>query len=63
MALTLATWNVNSLKVRLAHLLDWLAEHAVDVVCLQETKLPDDKFPVEPLQQAGYESVYMGQKT
>jgi exodeoxyribonuclease-3 len=63
MALTLATWNVNSLKVRLPHLLDWLAEHAVDVVCLQETKLPDDKFPVEPLQQAGYESVYTGQKT
>jgi exodeoxyribonuclease-3 len=63
MPLTLATWNVNSLKVRLPHLLDWLGTHAVDVVCLQETKLPDDRFPVEVLQQAGYDSVYTGQKT
>jgi len=60
---TLATWNVNSLKVRLQHLLDWLGTHAVDVVCLQETKLPDEKFPVDVLQQAGYESVFTGQKT
>jgi exodeoxyribonuclease III len=63
MALTLATWNVNSLKVRLPHLLDWLAAHGADIVCLQETKLPDDKFPVSELQQAGYESVFAGQKT
>ena len=63
MPLTLATWNVNSLKVRLQHLLDWLGTHAVDVVCLQETKLPDDKFPVDVLRQAGYESVFAGQKT
>lgn len=63
MPLTLATWNVNSLKVRLQHLLDWLGTHAVDVVCLQETKLPDDRFPVDVLQQAGYDSVYAGQKT
>ncbi len=63
MAITLATWNVNSLKIRLPHLLDWLGAHAVDVVCLQETKLPDDKFPVAELQQAGYESVFSGQKT
>ena len=63
MPLTLATWTVNSLKVRLQHLLDWLGTHAVDVVCLQETKLPDDKFPVDGLQQAGYESVFAGQKT
>ena len=63
MSLTLATWNVNSLKVRLQHLLDWLGKHAVDVVCLQETKLTDDRFPVDVLQQAGYESVFSGQKT
>jgi len=63
MSLTLATWNVNSLKVRLQHLLDWLGTHAVDVVCLQETKLPDDRFPVDVLRQAGYDSVYTGQKT
>ena len=63
MPLSLATWNVNSLKVRLLHLLDWLALHAVDVVCLQETKLTDDKFPVDELQRAGYRSVFAGQKT
>jgi exodeoxyribonuclease-3 len=63
MALTLATWNVNSLKVRLPHLLDWLGVHAVDIVCLQETILPDDRFPVDELRKAGYESVYAGQKT
>jgi exodeoxyribonuclease-3 len=63
MPLTLATWNVNSLKVRLPQLLDWLGAHAVDIVCLQETKLPDDKFPAAELQAAGYESVFSGQKT
>ncbi|HET9023752.1 MAG TPA: exodeoxyribonuclease III [Burkholderiaceae bacterium] len=61
--MTLATWNVNSLKVRLQHLLDWLGTHSVDVVGLQETKLPDDKFPVDSLREAGYESVFSGQKT
>ena len=63
MTLTVATWNVNSLKVRLPHLLDWLRVHAVDVVCLQETKLTDDRFPVDDLKAAGYRSVYAGQKT
>jgi exodeoxyribonuclease-3 len=62
-ALTAATWNVNSLKVRLPHLLDWLGRHAVDVVCLQETKLTDDRFPVDDLKAAGYRSVFAGQKT
>jgi exodeoxyribonuclease III len=59
----IATWNVNSLKVRLAHLLDWLAQSGVDVVCLQELKLTDDKFPVAELATAGYTSVFTGQKT
>jgi exodeoxyribonuclease-3 len=63
MPITLATWNVNSLKVRLPHLLDWLGAHAIDVVCLQETKLTDDKFPQAELQAAGYRSVFAGQKT
>jgi exodeoxyribonuclease-3 len=63
MAITLATWNVNSLKVRLPHLLGWLGEHAVDIVCLQETKLTDDRFPQAELQAAGYRSVFAGQKT
>lgn len=61
--LTLATWNVNSLKVRLPHLLDWLATHRVDIVCLQETKLVDELFPVEPLAEAGYAAAFAGQKT
>lgn len=59
----IATWNVNSLKVRLPHLLDWLAAESPDVVCLQETKMTDDVFPVAALQQAGYHAVYSGQKT
>jgi exodeoxyribonuclease-3 len=63
MALALATWNVNSLKVRLPHLVDWLRAHAPDVVCLQETKLTDDRFPRAELEAAGYRSVYAGQKT
>jgi exodeoxyribonuclease III len=61
--LKLATWNVNSLKIRLPHLLDWLRATAVDVVCLQETKLTDDKFPVAELQAAGFGAVFAGQKT
>jgi len=63
MPLTLATWNVNSLKVRLPHLLDWLATHRVDIVCLQETKLVDEQFPAAALADAGYSAVYAGQKT
>ena len=59
----IATWNVNSLKVRLAHLLQWLEENPVDVLCLQETKLTDDKFPVAEIHAAGYHVVFSGQKT
>jgi len=59
----IATWNVNSLKVRLPHLLQWLAANPVDVLCLQETKLTDDKFPVAEINAAGYEVVFSGQKT
>jgi exodeoxyribonuclease III len=58
----LATWNVNSLKVRLPHLLDWLARAAPDVACLQETKTEDANFPRAELQAAGYQAVYCGQK-
>jgi len=58
-----ATWNVNSLRVRLAHLLDWLAAHAPDVVCLQETKCEDTTFPAAELAAAGYRSVHHGQRT
>lgn len=59
----IATWNVNSLKVRLGHLLEWLQSDAPDVVCLQETKLDDQKFPVETIEAAGYQVVFSGQKT
>ncbi|MES2932543.1 MAG: exodeoxyribonuclease III [Pseudomonadota bacterium] len=59
----LVTWNVNSLKVRLPHLLQWLTDNPVDVVCLQETKLTDDKFPEAEIIAAGYHVVYSGQKT
>jgi exodeoxyribonuclease-3 len=59
----LATWNVNSLKVRLPHLLDWLAKHAPDVVCLQETKTEDPKFPAAEIEAAGYKVAFSGQKT
>ena len=60
---TLATWNVNSLKVRLPHLLNWLATQAPDIVALQETKMADDVFPYDELAAAGYASVASGQKT
>ena len=59
----LATWNVNSLAVRLPQLLDWLAANPVDALVLQETKLTDDKFPVAELQAAGYAVAFHGQKT
>ena len=49
----LATWNVNSLNVRLPQVLDWLAANPVDLLALQELKLTDDKFPFEALAQAG----------
>jgi len=58
-----ATWNVNSLRVRLPHLLDWLAVHRPDVVCLQETKCEDTTFPAAELAAAGYCSVHHGQRT
>lgn len=59
----LATWNVNSLKVRLPQVLQWLESSLVDVLCLQETKLTDDKFPVAEIEAAGYQVAFTGQKT
>jgi exodeoxyribonuclease III len=59
----LATWNVNSLRVRLPHLLDWLAAAQPDVACLQETKTEDANFPVAEIRAAGYQAVYCGQKS
>ena len=60
----ITTWNVNSLTARLQHVLDWLAANPVDVLCLQELKLTDDKFPLLELQAAGYpHCAVFGQKT
>ena len=59
----LATWNVNSLTVRLPQVLDWLSANPVDVLVLQELKMTDDKFPTEAFTQAGYDSHGFGQKT
>ena len=59
----LATWNVNSLAVRLPQLLDWLAANPVDVIVLQETKLVDEKFPQAEIEAAGYQVQRFGQKT
>ncbi len=59
----IASWNVNSLNVRLGHLLDWCQSADPDIVALQETKLTDDKFPEQQIRDAGYHVVYSGQKT
>jgi len=59
----LATWNVNSLAVRLPHLLAWLEANPVDAIVLQETKLTDDKFPHAEIEAAGYRAQWFGQKT
>jgi exodeoxyribonuclease-3 len=59
----ITTWNVNSINVRLQHVLDWMAEHQSDVLCLQETKMTDDKFPAEAIEAAGYQVSFAGQKT
>jgi exodeoxyribonuclease-3 len=59
----IATWNVNSLKVRLPHVLDWLAVEQPDVLCLQETKQEDKAFPYAELEAAGYNAIHNGQKT
>ncbi|MDQ6987883.1 MAG: exodeoxyribonuclease III [Mariprofundaceae bacterium] len=59
----IVTWNVNSLNVRLPHVLRYLDEHAPDVLALQETKMPDERFPQSYIEAAGYQVVFCGQKT
>ena len=59
----LASWNVNSLKIRLPQLIDWLAREEPDAVCLQETKLEDAEFPALELEAAGYKAAFFGQRT
>jgi exodeoxyribonuclease-3 len=59
----IGTWNVNSLKVRLPQVLDWLPRAGLDIACLQETKLQDADFPFDALKAAGYEVLAAGQRT
>ena len=60
---TLASWNVNSLKVRLPQVLQWLDTHEPDVLALQETKTQDENFPAHAFDELGYQVVFSGQKT
>jgi exodeoxyribonuclease-3 len=59
----IATWNVNSMKVRLPHVVEWLQNHEPDVLVLQEIKQLTENFPTEALQEIGYHSIASGQKT
>lgn len=59
----IATWNVNSLRVRMDHVLDWLQAHSPDILALQETKLVDEVFPEQMFTDIGYRAVFSGQKT
>jgi exodeoxyribonuclease-3 len=59
----IATYNVNGINGRLANLLGWLEEAAPDIVCLQELKAPDEKFPAPALRAAGYGAIWHGQKS
>ncbi len=61
--MNVATWNVNSIRTRLAHVTQWLTDNPVDVLCLQETKVVDDDFPRSPFTDLGYEVYIYGQKS
>lgn len=58
-----ASWNVNSINMRLPHVLDWLAAHKPDALMLQELKCMDEKFPLQEIEAAGYHAAVHGQKT
>jgi exodeoxyribonuclease-3 len=62
-SLKLAAWNVNSLNVRLPHVIEWLKTHQPDALCLQELKMEDAKFPLSAFDDIGYYAVFNGQKT
>ncbi len=59
----IASWNVNSLRVRLPQVLQWLSDNPVDILAIQETKTQDKEFPIEDIQAAGYKAAFSGQKT
>lgn len=59
----IATWNVNSINVRMPQMLEWIERESPDVICLQETKCVDDNFPLDPIVAAGYHAEFFGQKS
>ena len=59
----IATWNVNSLNIRMPQMIVWLEDKDIDVICLQETKTVDENFPVEAIRELGYEAAFLGQKS
>jgi len=61
--LLIATWNVNSIRTRLLQIIDWINQTNPDILCLQETKVMDDSFPVEPFDKLGYSVEIYGQKS
>ncbi|MDX8395838.1 MAG: exodeoxyribonuclease III, partial [Mariprofundaceae bacterium] len=61
--MNIVTWNVNSLNVRLSHVLEYLEQQQPDILALQETKMTDDKFPQAEIEAAGYHVIFSGQKT
>ena len=58
----IATWNVNSIRTRQPHVIDWLTNNSIDVLCLQETKVIDKDFPRQPFEELGYHTYIYGQK-
>jgi exodeoxyribonuclease-3 len=61
--LLIATWNVNSIRTRLSQIIDWITQVNPDILCLQETKVLDDSFPIEPFETLGYSVEVYGQKS
>jgi len=61
--LLIATWNVNSIRTRLSQIIDWINQVNPDILCLQETKVMDDSFPVEAFEELGYSVEVYGQKS
>ena len=59
----IATWNVNSIRTRLSQIIDWINKANPDILCLQETKVMDDSFPIDPFEKLGYSVEVYGQKS
>ena len=59
----IATWNVNSIRTRLSQIINWINKANPDILCLQETKVMDDSFPIEPFEKFGYSVEVYGQKS